>query len=139
VAEDLVQELLLSIHSSRHTFDCNRPFAPWLFAIARKRIADYWRSEWQRINREVSEYDGVNEIPKSSAASSNGMTDYVSIAMEELPERQKNVITLLKVNGYSLKEAADKLKMTEGAVKVTAHRAYNALRKKLEIKIYEHE
>lgn len=137
VIEDLVQDILVSIHVSRHTYDPVRPFFPWMYAIVRRRLADYWRSEWQRLKRDTGEPDGnmaeaaVPEAPLSEA---------VGLAIDELPERQRTVVTLLKVNGYSLKEVAGRLNMTESAIKVTAHRAYSALRKKLTaMDTYENE
>src|SRR6202790_2922761 len=38
--EDLVQDVLLSVHAVRATFDPTRPFVPWLLAITRNRLAD---------------------------------------------------------------------------------------------------
>src|ERR1700749_83710 len=38
--EDLVQEILIGLHTKRHTWDTDRPFLPWLYAIARYKIAD---------------------------------------------------------------------------------------------------
>ena len=49
-----------------------------------------------------------------------------------LPENQRRVVELLKLNGLSIRETAKKLDMSEAAVKVTAHRAYLKLRKSLE-------
>jgi RNA polymerase sigma-70 factor (ECF subfamily) len=41
--EDTVQDVLLSVHSIRHTYDPARPFGPWLVAIAHRRIVDRLR------------------------------------------------------------------------------------------------
>ena len=38
--EDLVQDILLSVHSVRATYDPDRPFMPWLLAITRNRLAE---------------------------------------------------------------------------------------------------
>src|SRR5271169_1367483 len=50
--EDSVQDILLTLHTIRHTYDPDRPFKPWLVAIARRRIADRLRSQWRTCARE---------------------------------------------------------------------------------------
>ena len=41
--EDVVQDMLLTVHAVRHAYDPGRPFGPWLLAIARRRIVDRLR------------------------------------------------------------------------------------------------
>ncbi len=36
--DDLLQEILISLHKARHTYDGNRPFKPWIYAIATFRL-----------------------------------------------------------------------------------------------------
>ncbi|MGH8788516.1 MAG: sigma factor, partial [Cupriavidus necator] len=38
--EDTVQDVLLTVHAVRHTYDPARPFGPWLVAIVNRRIVD---------------------------------------------------------------------------------------------------
>src|SRR6266567_5077506 len=42
-AEDLVQEVLIAIHTHRHTYDRSQLFTPWMYAIARYKFLDYLR------------------------------------------------------------------------------------------------
>src|SRR5436309_1110521 len=42
-AEDLVQEVLIAIHTRRHTYDRSQLFTPWMYAIARYKFLDYLR------------------------------------------------------------------------------------------------
>src|SRR5687767_15890544 len=51
--EDLVQDILLSLHAVRSTYDPNRPFMPWLLAIIRSRLADGARRYVRQGAREV--------------------------------------------------------------------------------------
>ncbi|HEY8887543.1 MAG TPA: sigma factor, partial [Gallionella sp.] len=44
--DDLLQEILISIHKARHTYDGNRPYKPWVYAIARFRLQDYLRTHY---------------------------------------------------------------------------------------------
>jgi len=43
--EDLLQETLLSIHKSRHTYFPDRPVGPWFYAIAQYRMIDFFRKQ----------------------------------------------------------------------------------------------
>src|SRR5437016_10589366 len=52
--EDLVQDILLSLHAVRATYDPKRPFMPWLLAITRNRLADGARRYVRRAGRDVS-------------------------------------------------------------------------------------
>lgn len=132
-AEDVVQETLLSIHCSRHTFRQGRPFAPWMYAIARFRLADHWRKQARRVVCDPLE-DNINAPEISSSLGS-----HVQDALNDLPEKQRRVVELLKMQGLSLKEAAEKLRMTESALKVTAHRAYKRLRRQFAETAHGHE
>jgi RNA polymerase sigma-70 factor (ECF subfamily) len=40
IADDVVQDTLLAVHRARHTYDPDRPFGPWLMAIAHSRVVD---------------------------------------------------------------------------------------------------
>jgi hypothetical protein len=51
--EDAVQDILLTVHEIRHTYDPRRPVGPWLAAIARRRIADHLRQRYRRTIREA--------------------------------------------------------------------------------------
>ena len=47
-AEDVVQNVLVSVHRARHTYRSERPFGPWLHAIARNAVIDHIRSRSRR-------------------------------------------------------------------------------------------
>lgn len=131
--EDVLQEILISIHEARHTFNATKPFAPWVFAIAKRRVCDHWRKEYRRLSRlsvDALENDAPFAEPEPV---DRDVADKLAQKLEQLPEKQRLAVDLLKLQGYSIKEAALKLKMTEAALKVTAHRAYEALRRKFEV------
>lgn len=129
VAEDLIQEILVSIHRSRHTYGVGRPFAPWMYAITKRRIADYWRKQAKSVRCDVIDEEApVAERPEAVSPGADGLASRVREALTGLPEKQQAVVRLLKLDGLSLKEAAARLQMTEAAVKVAAHRAYHRLR-----------
>src|SRR5262249_19201726 len=132
--EDIVQDVLLSIHVARASYDPARPFLPWLLAIARNRLADAARRGARHAAHEVQVDDLDVTFPQPVAKSSSegiGDVDVLRQAVQALPIRQRQAIILLKVRELSLKEAAAATGMTVGALKIAPHRAIAALRRLL--------
>jgi RNA polymerase sigma factor (sigma-70 family) len=131
--EDLVQDILLSLHSVRATYDPQRPFMPWLLAIIRNRIADGARRYARTSSREVRT-DSLDVTFASENANTTaevfGEQDLKN-AIADLPAAQRTAVEMLKLREMSLKEAAAASGMSIGALKVAAHRAVIALRKVL--------
>jgi len=129
--EDVLQEILLSIHKAKHTYDGNRPLKPWIYAIAKFRLQDYLRKIYHDHLRYAEAIDEVETIFETNVTE-NGMS-YESIRKEvaQLSPKQAQILELLHEQGHTSKEVAKKLQMTESAVKVSAHRAYKILKEKL--------
>jgi RNA polymerase sigma factor (sigma-70 family) len=129
--EDLVQDILLSLHAARATYDPKRPFMPWLMSIAYNRMTDNARHNSRRFSSEVL----VDEIPEFIAddgagvsSSAYGDQEALRQAVKNLPRAQRKAIELLKLRELSLKEAAATTGMSTGALKVAVHRATKTLR-----------
>lgn len=128
--EDVVQDVLLSVHSVRHTYDPARPFLPWLMAIARHRIADASRRSGRRS--EELAVDNLEEtlgaIPTNSEM--DGLPDREALrkAIADLPPGQRQAVEMLKLKEMSLKEAAATTGLSIPALKVAVHRAIRSLR-----------
>lgn len=132
--DDLVQDVLLSLHATRATYDPARPFLPWLMAIARNRMADGARRYARRAANEVPSEQPVETFPAEDAnMSANGYGDAEALAqaMTKLPQSQRQAIELMKLREMSLKEAAAATGTSVGALKVSVHRGISALRKVL--------
>jgi RNA polymerase sigma-70 factor (ECF subfamily) len=132
--DDLVQDILLSLHASRATYDPNRAFLPWLSAIARHRIADGARRYARRAAHEVATDEPPETFPAEDAnmsATGYGDAEALGKAMTTLPPSQRQAIELMKLREMSLKEAAAATGTTVGALKVSVHRGMSALRKAL--------
>jgi RNA polymerase sigma factor (sigma-70 family) len=132
--EDLVQEVLLSLHAVRATYDPARPFMPWLLAIVRNRLADGGRRYWRTAAHEVQIDDA--DVTFAQAATNFGedsSDDLAALdhALRALPSGQRQAIELVKLQELSLKEAAATSGATIGALKVAVHRGMVALRKAL--------
>lgn len=132
--EDLVQEVLLSLHAVRATYDSSRPFVPWLLAIVRHRLADGARRYARTIRREI-DIDEIDvtflEAEANEPIGALGDADALRAAVEALPDGQRQAIELLKLKELSLKEAAEITGTSVGALKVATHRAMAALRQAL--------
>lgn len=129
-AEDAVQEVLLTIHELRHTYDPRRPFGPWLVAIARRRIIDRFRYEARSRSRETPlqpEQETFRAEPTNKFEESVDRHALLR-AVESLPPRQRAAIRLLKLEEMSLKEASAVSGMSISALKVATHRALKSLR-----------
>jgi RNA polymerase sigma-70 factor (ECF subfamily) len=129
--EDLVQDILLSVHAVRRTYDPGRPFIPWLLAITRNRLADGARRHARTSAHEIAMDDlDVTFAAESTNPSLEGSADSEVLrrAIEALPAGQRRAIELLKLREMSLKDAAAATGTTVGALKVATHRAVAALR-----------
>ena len=126
-AEDISQEVLLTVHRVRHTFSPDRPFEPWLFAITRSRLIDYLR-KLKRISAAEVMMDVMPEA-RELAAETTG--ENALEILSRLPDGQREAFSMLKIEGLSTREAAERAGISVSALKVRAHRAYKAIRKSL--------
>lgn len=132
--EDLVQEVLLSLHAVRSTYDPERPFMPWLLVITRNRLADAGRRYGrQTVNEEQMERLAVTFSADTANTESESIGDPEKLkeAIEQLPHGQREAIEMLKLREMSLKEAAAASGASIGALKVSVHRAITTLRRTL--------
>lgn len=132
--EDLVQDVLLSLHAVRATYDPNRPFMPWLTAIARNRLADgarrYVRQKAHEVN--VEEYPVTFSDERTNKVGETYRDpEALRKAIQALPPGQREAVEMLKMREMSLKEAAAASGTSIGALKVSVYRAMGALRKAL--------
>ena len=123
-AEDIVQEVLLAIHLKRHTWDPGRPIGPWIAAIARNKAIDTLRRRGRHIEIPIEEV--IDHLPAEQAVGSADAQD-LDRMMGTLNGRQRDIIRSISLSGASIREVADRLEMTEGAVRVALHRALKAL------------
>src|SRR5471032_1092430 len=103
--EDIVQEILLAVHNSRHTYRPDEPLTAWVHAIARYKLMDFFRAHAGR--------ESLNE-PQDDHADIFAMSDYepteacrdVGKLLEHLPEKQRLLILHVKLQGLSVSETA---------------------------------
>lgn len=122
--EDIVQETLIAIHLKRHTYDPKYPIIPWIFQIAKYKNIDFWRKN--KIATEVY-FDNKEAAVMVSSREQNEIFDQIT---EGLNETQKKIISLAKVEGYSIEEISKKLNISAGSVKVMIHRCMKFLKER---------
>lgn len=133
--DDVIQEVLLAVHNARHTFDCSKSFMSWLLAIAHYKVSDHLRYQFKQKTQELEDsiIDGNSDA--LTALIENQSIQLLHSAIEELDQKPRQVIQLLKIEGIKISEVAHKLNLSESNVKVIAHRAYQRLQTKLRSKL----
>lgn len=123
-AEDIVQEVLFAIHLKRMSWDTDRPIGPWISAILRHKLSD--ASRWRRRQFTAMSIDvAVDSLETRDSPDGLEQLDLDRL-LARLKERPRNIVQSMLV-GSSVRETADRLGMTETAVRVTLHRARKRL------------
>jgi RNA polymerase sigma-70 factor (ECF subfamily) len=139
--EDLVQDVLLSVHSVLATYDPSRPFMPWLMAITRNRLVDAAR-RYGRQHAHETQVDDVHvtfsDVATNTADEGPGDLELLEQAIRTLPAGQRQAIELLKLQEFSLREASAATGTSVAALKVATHRAIVSLRRILGVPSDEH-
>jgi len=124
-AEDLLQETLIAIHTRRDSYDASYPVTAWVYAIARYRMIDHWRRRGRR-----GEHIPVEDAPELFTAAEDEAVDAkrdVTRLLAMLPQKQREAIRLVKLEGVSVKDAAAQTGLTESDVKISTHRGMKTL------------
>lgn len=134
--EDAVQDVLLAVHTVRHTFEPGRALKPWLAAIASRRCIDLARSAGRRAATEVEDEAATDaaahgDHDPQAAAAVDLDARRLRRALRDLPPGQRQAIELLKLDELSLKDAAGSTQLSVAALKVACHRAIRSLRRSL--------
>ena len=129
LVEDTVQDVLLTLHRIRHTYDPACPFMPWLVAIARARSIDALRRQGRQRRREVSAGDNEDGFIAPAQADSQETREELALYLRTLPDRQRRAVELVHLQEMTLAEAARENNLTVPALKSLLHRALTALRR----------
>ena len=131
-ADDIVQEVLISVHKSLHTYSPDKPFRPWLIAIISFRRTDYLRQHYRQRDHEKTSTDDLN-FQKEHVTKPEHWGEYKDVEKEldKLPETQRKVFQMMKIEGYTAQEVAKETGMSVSTVKVSSHRTAQKLKKAL--------
>ncbi len=125
--EDVVQDILIAVHLKRHTWDRTRPIGPWISGIARYKIIDNMRRRGFRTELPIEDFAEI--LPAEADPEPTAARD-VTRSLQALPEGQRKVVQSIAIEGISIADTAEKLNMSEGAVRVSLHRGLGALAKR---------
>ncbi len=133
--EDVTQDVLLTIHRVRNTYDPARPFTNWLGAIAHRRSIDALR---RKVRTDASEtfspvaYETYADPGANREIEAHETSAVLTEAIAALPPGQRQAVELLRLRELSLAEASAESGQSVGALKVSLHRAIRALRRVLD-------
>ncbi|VED50643.1 RNA polymerase sigma70 factor [Raoultella terrigena] len=127
LVEDVIQDVLLSLHRVRHTYDPAFPFLPWLLAIISARTVDALRRRGRYQHWEISD----ESLPEAAAADPPRQESREELAgyLRQLPLRQREIVEHVHLCEMSLAEAATHNNLSVAAVKSLLHRALKNLRR----------
>ncbi len=140
LSDDLTQETLLQMIKSISNLKEEENFWPWLYRIAQSKIQEYYRSKKREtaIAAEDSFYkdflshrgdiyqdESVRELLQKD------LLKKVMVAMKELKQKQRAVLSLRCFDNLSYAEIADTFKCNEVTARILFYRARKALQKKL--------
>lgn len=123
-SEDIVQEALLAMHLKRDTWDETQMLEPWLRAIARHKLVDHLRRRGFRDHLDIEDFANSPETAIDVDAST--MINSRRL-LATLPERQRQIVEGISLEGRRAADVAVHLGMSEGAVRVSLHRAPKTL------------
>jgi RNA polymerase sigma-70 factor (ECF subfamily) len=122
--EDAVQETLLAIHLKRHTWREDQPIGPWIGAITRYKLIDLARKYGRRKEIELDEaFDWAAPEPEEPSLPEHELERL----LESVSETKRVIVRSISIKGISIRQVADSMQMSEGAVRVALHRALKTL------------
>ena len=124
-AEDLVQGVLLAIHTQRHTYQRSEALMPWVYAIARYKLIDYLR-RGRATFAELPIEDASEVMAQDDHIAAESAYDLDRL-LGSLPGKMQQAIRCVKIDGLSVEEAARRCDMSVSAVKVNVHRGLRSL------------
>ncbi len=133
--EDAAQETFMRALRAIGRFDASRPFAPWLYQIARNVARNRVAQTVSRRSDPMSDFE--DRLPDQGAPPDSGVETaelrrLIAEAVAELPEQRRTAFRLADVEGYPAVEVARLMGLTPGAVRAHIHHARRDLRSRLE-------
>ncbi len=127
--DDITQEVLLAFHQVHQTFDTTRSFYPWINSLIRHKTIDYLRRKDFRTQMSGVDLETIKDFWEAEPEQDPVESQDTLGLLNSLPAKQAGIIRLSKIEGYTNKEIADEMKMTESNVKVSIFRALKFLKK----------
>lgn len=130
-SNDVVQEILLSVHKARHSYDGSQPFLPWMYAIFNFRLKDYLRRYYRKNEREAAESEHpVKDEAAIDAEAQLEQSQLSEALLSYLEPSQRSIIEKLYIEGHSAKEVSEQMDISVANVRTRAHRAMKELKER---------
>lgn len=125
--DDLVQMTLIAVHERGDTYDQGKPFAPWVYAIARYKMIDQFRRRRNHIGLDdVGEFADERDFTLAITARLD-----VNAHLATLPEKQAAAVRAIRIEQISVAETAAREGLSPSDVKISVHRGLKALAKRV--------
>ncbi len=132
-AEDLTAQVFLAVLESLDSYRKESAFAAWLFGIAYRKCADYYRSKYASrdvaLEAAAAKPDGGAEDPEEAAWHSD-VLDCVEVTLPHLSPERTQAVHLRYWGGLRMREIARVMQKSEAAVKMLISRAIADLRER---------
>jgi RNA polymerase sigma-70 factor (ECF subfamily) len=142
-AEDVAQDVFIKIYTSVSSFKGNSSLATWIYKITYNMSLDFLKSKNRRIKRfktlddpedaEILSLSDDSFLPEKAYENLELKKD-LDAALEQLPEDQREMVTLKDVHGFSYEEIIEMTGLKEGTMKSRLNRARASLREMLQSK-----
>lgn len=129
--EDITQNILLSMHKGRYTYNPEKKISPWFYAICKNRLIDFYRLK-NKDRANIVQIESYDNFTEKEDIQNDEIFEKIKKIIIKLPEPQNMILMMLKVDGLNVKEVSQKLKMSEGSIRVAASRGYKKIRELIE-------
>ncbi len=131
-AEDVVQDIMIKVWNKRDEWKDWSSIEAMCMTMTRNLSIDRTRSKHRHTDSMPDHFDApdVDQSPAQKAVTSD-MMNHIQQIIDQLPEKQKSIIQLREIEGYTYKEIAEMLEISISQVKISVHRARLFLKKAL--------
>lgn len=131
-AEDLVQDAFVAALQKIDTYDPERDFAPWFYRILVNRCLNARKARARRTTVELPTEVAASGATPLVETERSELRRHLTEALDQLPDKQKTIVTMFDLEGFSSPEIADMLEISDGTVRWHLHQARRVLREALE-------
>jgi RNA polymerase sigma-70 factor (ECF subfamily) len=131
-AEDLVQDAFMAALEKIDSFDAQRDFAPWFYRILVNRCLNARKSRARRTTVDVPVEAASTTASPLLDTERSELRHHLKRAMALLPERQRTIVSMFDLEGFSSPEIAEVMGISDGTVRWHLHQARRVLREALE-------
>ena len=127
-AEDLVSTVFLKAYQKLDSYDANKASLPtWIYTISHNAVVDYYRTRRQTV-----QFADYMEAEDFAAEEPDEALERLADALEQLKEKERDLVILHYYKEYTLKKVAEMIGMSYINAKVIHKKALNRLRENLE-------